>query len=313
MRKFLNWVKLPSKNKFSIERLQYHHSVLCKNEIIHDGNKDLIIETLRTIAELMIWGDQHNPRFFEFFLEKGILSFFLKILRQKTTKQVKMQLIQTLSIMIQNIQNETSIYYLMSNNHINDLIVHKFDFDDEELIAYYIMFLKTISLKMNRDILQFFFNERKKEFALYAEAIRFFNHEESMIRIAVRTITLNIFRLPDQAMRKFILDSSAVPYFTNLGWFIRDQFLSLNHLLDDCITGTILLSKLNDCVAEQLDHLYYLNDIYSLRIDEFSQVLKDRMLKVLIYPYIVRSLAPELTKKKVSTAQFNRHCIVSHA
>ena len=47
----------------------------------------------------------------------------------------------------------------MSNNRINDLIVHRFDFEDEELIAYYITFLKTISLKLNKDILQFFFND----------------------------------------------------------------------------------------------------------------------------------------------------------
>ena len=30
-------------------------------------------------------------------------------------------------------------------------------------------------------------------FPLYAEAIRFFHHEESMVRIAVRTLTLTIY------------------------------------------------------------------------------------------------------------------------
>ena len=38
------------------------------------------------------------------------------------------------------------------------------------------------------------------DFPLYTEAIKFFNHEESMIRVAVRTLTLNVFsgrlRLP---------------------------------------------------------------------------------------------------------------------
>jgi len=29
---------------------------------------------------------------------------------------------------------------------------------------------------------------------LYTEAIKFFKHEESMIRIAVRTLTLNIYK-----------------------------------------------------------------------------------------------------------------------
>jgi len=52
-----------------------------------------------------------------------------------------------------------SVYYLLSNNHINDLIVHGFDFGDEELVAYYVSFLKTLSLKLNENTLHFFFNE----------------------------------------------------------------------------------------------------------------------------------------------------------
>ena len=34
--------------------------------------QDVVVETLRSIAELMIWGDQHNPSFFDFFLEKQV-------------------------------------------------------------------------------------------------------------------------------------------------------------------------------------------------------------------------------------------------
>ena len=49
--------------------------------------------------------------------------------------------------------------YLLSNNHINELITHKFDFSDDELLAYYISLLKTLSLKLNKSTLQFFFNE----------------------------------------------------------------------------------------------------------------------------------------------------------
>lgn len=36
--------------------------------------------------------------------------------------------------------------------------------------------------------------QHTNDFALYTEAIKFFNHSESMVRIAVRTITLNVYR-----------------------------------------------------------------------------------------------------------------------
>jgi hypothetical protein len=70
---------------------------------------------------------------------------------------------------------------------------------------------------------QFFFSERAQDFPLYTEALKFFNHDESMVRIAVRTLTLNVYQVDEPALRSFILDRSAVPYFSNLVWFMRDR------------------------------------------------------------------------------------------
>jgi len=47
---------------------------------------------------------------------------------------------------------------MLSKDRINGLIGHDFDFADEELLAYYITFLKTLSLKLNIGTVQFFFN-----------------------------------------------------------------------------------------------------------------------------------------------------------
>lgn len=54
--------------------------------------------------------------------------------------------------------------YLLSNNHVNSIIVHKFDFSDEEVMAYYISFLKTLSLKLNAHTIHFFYNEVRNSF-----------------------------------------------------------------------------------------------------------------------------------------------------
>ena len=49
--------------------------------------------------------------------------------------------------------------YLLSNNHVNSIIVLKLDFSDEEVLAYYISFLKTLSFKLNKHTVHFFYNE----------------------------------------------------------------------------------------------------------------------------------------------------------
>lgn len=89
-----------------------------KDPIITNSNKARLVEVLRSIAELMIWGDQHNPAFFDYFAEKNILANFVRILSQKCDNKVKVQVIQTLSILVQNLANEVSIFYLLSNNYI---------------------------------------------------------------------------------------------------------------------------------------------------------------------------------------------------
>ena len=106
-------------------------------------------------------------------------------MNQKCGSYVCVQLLQTLNILFENIRNETSICkykctihlvipwycnsllniwkifpdYLLSNNHVNSIIVHKFDFSDEEVMAYYISFLKTLSFRLNKHTIHFFYNE----------------------------------------------------------------------------------------------------------------------------------------------------------
>ena len=66
------------------------------------------------------------------------------------------QVLQTLSIIIQNVRSETGIFFLFSNNHVNNIVSSNFDFEDEEVLGYYISFLKAISLKLNPLTVRFF-------------------------------------------------------------------------------------------------------------------------------------------------------------
>jgi hypothetical protein len=137
--------------------LRHLNEQLQKATVITDANKDFVVETLRSMAELLIWGDQHDPTFFDFFMEKQVMSTFVRILREsKTITAVAVQLLQTLSIMIQNITSKHARYYLFSNEHINQLITYPFDFQHEELLAYYIIFLRTISMKLDQNTVSFF-------------------------------------------------------------------------------------------------------------------------------------------------------------
>lgn len=139
------------RDRFSLDQLRYLTDQLTKVQVVSDVNKDFVIEALRSIAELMTYGDQNDPSYFEFFMEKQVMGEFVRILKLSKTVSVPLQLLQTVSILVQNLRNEHAIYYLFSNEHVNYLITYSFNFKNEELLSYYISFLRAISGKLNKN------------------------------------------------------------------------------------------------------------------------------------------------------------------
>ncbi|XP_037954199.1 protein CLEC16A homolog [Teleopsis dalmanni] len=115
-----------------------------------------------------------------------------------------------------------------------------------------------------------------------------------MVRIAVRTISLNVYKVQNASMLRFIRDNfnrTAAPYFSNLVWFIGKHILEL----DTCVRTDIdhqSNQKLSNLCAEHLDHLHYLNDILLLEIDDLNAVLTEHLLHKLFVPLYIFSLTP---------------------
>ncbi|KAI4344477.1 hypothetical protein L6164_011698 [Bauhinia variegata] len=281
-----------SRDRFSLDELRYLTDHLAKVQIV---NKDFVIEALRSIAELITYGDQHDLGFFEFFMEKQVMGEFVRILKLSRTSSVSLQLLQTVSIMIQNLQSEHSIYYMFSNEHTNYLITYSFDFRNEEILSYYISFLRAISGKLNRNTISLLVKTRGDEvvsFPLYVEAIRFAFHEENMVRTAVRTVTLNIYHVGDDSVNRYITSAPHADYFSNLISFFRKQCINLNRLVSETLKnpGPDSTSRIFSAVDEIEDNLYYFSDVVSAGIPDVGRIITDSMLMFLIFPLLLPSL-----------------------
>ena len=79
------------------------------NMQVSEANKHTIVETLRLIAEIVVWGDQHDGRVFEYFLENELVSMFERILAQRPGPYVNTQLLQSLNIILENISNQPAL------------------------------------------------------------------------------------------------------------------------------------------------------------------------------------------------------------
>ena len=112
--------------------------------------------------------DQYLIFLYRFFLEENMLQDIISIIKQNRSNKIKIQIIQTISILIQNIKNRTSLcrifflfiilVFILSNNHINELITTPLDFMDEDVVSQYISFLKLLSMNLTTDTVQFFYN-----------------------------------------------------------------------------------------------------------------------------------------------------------
>lgn len=284
-----------SRDRFSLDELRYLTNQLQKVQIVNDVNKDFVIEALRSIAELLTYGDQHDSSFFEFFMEKQVMGEFIRILKISKTVTVSLQLLQTISILIQNLRREHAIYYMFSNEHVNYLITYSFDFRNEELLSYYISFLRAISGKLNKNTISLLVKTQDEEvvsFPLYVEAIRFAFHEESMVRTAVRAITLNVYHVGDEFVNKFIASAPHSDYFSNLVSFFRDQCINLSKLFSErpknpCSESvSAMLAK----VDEIEDNLYYFSDVISAGIPVVGSLITDNILQLLILPLLFPAL-----------------------
>ena len=126
---------------------------------------------------------------------------------------VAIQVIQTVSILIQNVKKVTSLYYLLSNNYVNELI----DFstskyrDDLELTTHFISFLKSLAMRMNSETVQFFVSypppvskpsrgvssapPSSITFPMYSRALSFLSSNEEFVRLSAFNVCLNTLQL----------------------------------------------------------------------------------------------------------------------
>eukprot|EP00400_MALV-I_sp_L67-5_P000820 gene820-866_t len=264
---------------------------------IDESNKEVVVNIIQQMTSALVWGEKNNDSsLFDFFCEKNLLAFFVRILGlPRVPKSVKVQIMQTLSMLLQNIQQETSLYYLLSNNYVNQLISTPFDWQDEEILAYYITFLKSLALGLNPETIKFFFNEKADHFPLYVEATRFFHHRDGMVRAAVRTLTLQIYKVGDASMRRFVLSNkSSQNYLINNACYLRELWMHLNKLTEEAAS----VAKMQEVIEELEDLLDYFSDVFRSGDQKLSELLANRLLTYALIPILcgslIKSAAPRM-------------------
>ena len=147
-------------------KIMYGKMYNCYNELKENINKkgklEKSVENFCEIIEIVIWGEKHQQIFFDFFIEENIIKYFLIFLNKnkktENDKDISLRLIKTYSFFIVNLKNIEMTNYVFSNSLFNEFIKFDFDFKNEEIVFFYINFVKSLSQKFDQFPFEIFYN-----------------------------------------------------------------------------------------------------------------------------------------------------------
>lgn len=127
------------------------------------------------------------------FCEYNFLADFL-FLSELEIRDISLEIIKSFSILILNLHSKATLFYIFSNNFINQLLCHNYEKYDEEIVAFYINFIKSLSLKIDETSIRFFYQDHSNKFSLIENALKYYNYPDPMIKTTVRNIFLTILK-----------------------------------------------------------------------------------------------------------------------
>ncbi|GAB2227155.1 hypothetical protein Drorol1_Dr00008967 [Drosera rotundifolia] len=293
-------------DRFSLQYFKYIINELRGIKFVNNLNRDVVIDILQSIVEIVTYGDRHDVSIFECFMENQVLGEFVRLLKISRKSTIEGPLLQYLSIMLQNLQSDQAIYYCFSNEYVNSIITHQFEFDGADLAPYYVSFLRAVSGKLTRDTLCLLVKVQEEtvtSFPLYSEALKFAHHGEKMIQTAIRSVTLNIYDVSDDMVDQFITKPPVSEYFSDLVLSLREQCLQLDaimHAMQDHYADD-KQKELVSAVEKFVDDLYYIKDLLSVGKSCLNSLLTQKLLGLLIVPI----MAPFMQSNQNSSTQIS--------
>lgn len=147
-------------------KTMYAKMINAYNELKENLNKknklEKTVDNFCEIIEIIIWGEKHQQIFFDFFIEEKIIKYFLEFLNKnkenQKNKDISLKLIKTYSFFIINLKNIEMTNYVFSNSLFNEFIKFDFDFENEEIVFFYINFVKSLSQKFDQFPFEIFYN-----------------------------------------------------------------------------------------------------------------------------------------------------------
>lgn len=210
-------------------------------------------------------------------------------------RNLSLQIIKVFSILILSISNSQTLYYLFSNNFINQIMCNDFEKYDEEFVSHYVNFLKSLMSRLDSITIQFFFHKSFNSFSICSSCLKLYNYPDPMIKNTVRNIILGLFKLDYSPLIDFFSSLPTITYFAYISLSFRDLIIKLN---DDMINNiqninnknTNIYSNLETILDDIVTDILYFEDLFSIKIKRITNILINVLFYYTILPLLTYSI-----------------------
>ncbi|CAD8106182.1 unnamed protein product [Paramecium sonneborni] len=247
-----------------------------------------IIESVSSLSELAILGDQKESDIFDQFIEEKVVEEFVRILKSTKDTNIVNTILHQISMLITNI--DKNIVVLLSLPQLNEFIIYNYDLNNEETQDYYINFIKILSNKVTKGNINLFFNQKYAQFPLLLYSQNFYNAKDNLTRTYTRHILLSILQIVQNSSNEQILLQYLQSYpFLQV---LTNHISFMNELL-------LKWSKDQDYFHEELKNMYYFfKDLYNIA-PYLADTLDNLFFKIIIQPiYQILQQKDENAKKQ---------------
>ena len=288
----------PDESKMKVKKLDSIKDTLNKIYSKKIGNPEL--ETLnKTLGELqgyLLVADRKNlAEYYTHFYQLDFLSIFNNFL-EKNIERLTFLILQMINFLTTNIQNKELLEYIYKkkfptkiagiNLNIIDKLISLDTKKNEEYLTYQINFIKSLTLKINIDSLNYFYDCNINQFPILTKSLSLYNYTDPLIRNVVKNIFLAIIKIENQNLREFLISFPINLYYSNIIFQLKNSIISLSQVNLGENEGSKAMNKLQKEHDFIIDTIFYIADLISLNIEKINFILINCLINEIIFPLL---------------------------
>lgn len=250
-----------------------------KTRILNDlSNFQKLLEDI--IELLLSKEDEEENENFLIFCENNMIEGII-LISQFQEESINLIIIKIFAILIPSLKNDKIIFYLFSNNYMNQIIlniVYNKENNDVDYLSFYINFLKTLANRLDINSFSLFFNSSHNKFPLLDEIIIFLTYDDDvMIKNTSRNIFLSLLKLNYGPFIEYICDLPTITLFLlfseNLKKQIKDLCQKNENKINIINDYNSKISEIGEKEEMLIDDISFIQDILSINIPKINYLL----------------------------------------